>query len=71
MNLIMCCMLFSNALVTVLSQEGTNATIVSEQRLCTPCRTLDFPPGQKIFFSNVQIRDGKFIPVSGGQIRVA
>lgn len=42
--------------------------LVPMEELSTPCGTVHFPAGKRVFFQTVEIRDDQIIDVSGGKI---
>ena len=43
--------------------------LIPMEDLSTPCGTIYFPAGKRVFFETVDIRDDQIIPLSGGRIR--
>lgn len=65
------CTVFSGPVEDVVfSDDQSSATATCVKRVCTPCGSLDFPPGSRVHFSRIQFvpEIDIFFPVSGGSI---
>jgi len=52
-------------------RQRTTVTLTPTQKLMTPCGTINFPAGTRVFFGKVRVDDDTIIPLSGGIIQSA
>jgi hypothetical protein len=50
--------------------DGTaSVSVLSKDRLVTPCGTLDYPPGTRLVFSKARVTETTVEPLSGTDIK--